>query len=92
MTIVNDDGELSEALKSSQAIALNTFGLGDVYIEKYLPGPRHIEFQILGDSEGNVVHLGERECSIQRRHQKLIEESPSTALNRSSGRKWERLR
>jgi pyruvate carboxylase subunit A len=80
MTIVNDDGELPEALKSSQAIALNTFGLCDVYIEKYLPGSRHIEFQILADSEGNIVHLGERECSIQRRHQKLIEESPSTAL------------
>jgi pyruvate carboxylase subunit A len=57
-----------------------TFGLGDVYIEKYLSNPRHIEFQILGDAAGNIIHLGERECSIQRRHQKLIEESPSTAL------------
>jgi pyruvate carboxylase subunit A len=80
MTIVNDDRELPEAFESSRAIALNTFGVCDVYIEKYLPGPRHIEFQILADSRGNVVHLGERECSIQRRHQKLIEESPSTAL------------
>jgi pyruvate carboxylase subunit A len=80
MTIVNDEADLPEALQSSRAIALNTFGLCDVYIEKYLPDPRHIEFQILADSKGNVIHLGERECSIQRRHQKLVEESPSTAL------------
>ena len=80
MTIVMNEGELRKALESSQAIAKTTFGLCDVYIEKYLSNPRHIEFQILGDSQGNVIHLGERECSIQRRHQKLIEESPSTAL------------
>jgi pyruvate carboxylase subunit A len=80
MTIVMNEGELSKALESTQAIATTTFGLADVYIEKYLSNPRHIEFQILGDSKGNVIHLGERECSIQRRHQKLIEESPSPAL------------
>ena len=80
MTIVANEAELSKALESTRAIAVTTFGIGDVYIEKYLPDPRHIEIQILGDSRGNVVHLGERECSIQRRHQKLIEESPSTAL------------
>jgi len=80
MTIVNDEGELKSAIESSQAIAKSTFGLADVYIEKYITHPRHIEFQILGDSFGNVIHLGERECSIQRRHQKLIEESPSPAL------------
>ena len=80
MTIVADEKELLKALESAQAIAKTTFGLGDVYIEKYLLHPRHIEFQILGDAHGNVIHLGERECSIQRRHQKLIEESPSTAL------------
>ena len=80
MTIVANEGELAKALKSTQAIATTTFGLCDVYIEKYLSNPRHIEFQILGDSKGNVVHLGERECSIQRRHQKLIEEAPSPAL------------
>ncbi|MBN1106231.1 MAG: acetyl-CoA carboxylase biotin carboxylase subunit [Deltaproteobacteria bacterium] len=80
MTIVANEGELAKALASTQAIAVTTFGLCDVYIEKYLTNPRHIEFQILGDSQGNVVHLGERECSIQRRHQKLIEESPSPAL------------
>ncbi len=80
MTIVSNDRELEKALESTQTIAKNTFGLSDVYIEKYLPNPRHIEFQILADSKGNVIHLGERECSIQRRHQKLIEESPSPAL------------
>ena len=80
MTIVANEGELANALKSTQAIATTTFGLCDVYIEKYLSSPRHIEFQILGDSKGNTIHLGERECSIQRRHQKLIEESPSAAV------------
>ena len=80
MTIVANEGELAKALESTQAIATTTFGLGDVYLEKYLPNPRHIEFQLLGDSKGNVIHLGERECSIQRRHQKLIEESPSAAV------------
>ena len=80
MTIVASAGELPNALKSTQAIATTTFGLCDVYIEKYLPHPRHIEFQLLGDSKGNAIHLGERECSIQRRHQKLIEESPSPAV------------
>jgi pyruvate carboxylase subunit A len=80
MTIVTNEGDLASALKSTQAIATTTFGLCDVYIEKYLSHPRHIEFQILGDSKGNAIHLGERECSIQRRHQKLIEESPSPAV------------
>jgi pyruvate carboxylase subunit A len=81
MMIANNEGELENAVKSARAIALKTFGNGEIYIEKYLVNPRHIEFQILGDSYGNVVHLCERECSIQRRHQKLIEESPSPALN-----------
>src|SRR5512139_814985 len=80
MTIVANEGELEKALESTQAIAKTTFGLCDIYIEKYLSNPRHIEFQLLGDSKGNAIHLGERECSIQRRHQKLIEESPSPAL------------
>jgi pyruvate carboxylase subunit A len=86
MTIAANEGELPKALESAQAIAVTTFGIGDVYIEKYLPDPRHIEFQILADSRGHVVHLGERECSIQRRHQKLIEESPSTALDAETRR------
>ena len=80
MTIVESEGELEKALESTQAIAATTFGIADVYIEKYLTNPRHIEFQLLGDSHGNAIHLGERECSIQRRHQKLIEESPSPAV------------
>ena len=80
MIVVQNEGELQKSLDSSQAIASNAFGIGDVYIEKYLPRARHIEVQILGDSHGNVIHLGERECSIQRRHQKLIEEAPSPAL------------
>jgi pyruvate carboxylase subunit A len=80
MTIVMNEGELAHALESTQAIATTTFGLCDIYMEKYLSNPRHIEFQLLGDSHGNAIHLGERECSIQRRHQKLIEESPSVAV------------
>jgi pyruvate carboxylase subunit A len=86
MAIAEDEGKLAGALGSAQAIALNTFGIGDVYIEKYLADPRHIEFQILADARGHVVHLGERECSIQRRHQKLIEESPSPALHAETRR------
>jgi pyruvate carboxylase subunit A len=81
MTIVDDEKALRRALESAHKIAETTFGIPDVYIEKYLPNPRHIEFQVLADSKGNAVHLGERECSIQRRHQKLIEESPSTAVS-----------
>ena len=80
MVVVDDEDGLQEALASSRAIAGSTFGLPDVYIEKYMSHPRHIEIQILADSHGNVVHLGERECSIQRRHQKLVEEAPSPAL------------
>jgi acetyl-CoA carboxylase biotin carboxylase subunit len=81
MRVVRTAGELSHALRTAQREAEAAFGNGDVYIEKYLESPRHIEFQIIGDHHGNVVHLGERECSIQRRHQKLIEEAPSPALS-----------
>ena len=80
MSIVHDEKNLAEALEATQTIASNTFGICDIYMEKYLPNPRHIEFQILADSYGNAIHLGERECSIQRRHQKLIEESPSPVV------------
>jgi pyruvate carboxylase subunit A len=80
MTVVPDEERLIEALETTRTIAANTFGRSDVYIEKYLTNPRHIEFQILADSHGNAIHLGERECSVQRRHQKLIEESPSPAV------------
>ena len=81
MRVVRSAGELANALRTATREAEAAFGNGDVYIEKYLESPRHIEFQIIGDHHGNVVHLGERECSIQRRHQKLIEEAPSPALS-----------
>jgi acetyl-CoA carboxylase, biotin carboxylase subunit len=81
MRVVRNAGELPMALKTAQREAEAAFGNGDVYVEKYLEHPRHIEFQVIGDHHGNVVHLGERECSIQRRHQKLIEEAPSPALS-----------
>jgi acetyl-CoA carboxylase biotin carboxylase subunit len=80
MRIVANAGELPHAFKTAQREAEAAFGRGDVYIEKYLNAPRHIEFQVLGDHHGNVIHLGERECSIQRRHQKLLEEAPSVAV------------
>jgi acetyl-CoA carboxylase biotin carboxylase subunit len=87
MRVVRAAGELSHAVKTAQREAEAAFGVADVYIEKYVESPRHIEFQILGDHFGSVVHLGERECSIQRRHQKLIEESPSPALSEKMRRK-----
>jgi acetyl-CoA carboxylase biotin carboxylase subunit len=80
MRMVKAPGDLPHAFKTTQREAEAAFGVGDVYIEKYLDSPRHIEFQVLGDHHGNVIHLGERECSIQRRHQKLLEESPSIAV------------
>jgi acetyl-CoA carboxylase biotin carboxylase subunit len=87
MRIVKAPGELGHAFKTAQREAEAAFGVGDVYIEKYLEAPRHIEFQILGDHHGNVIHLGERECSIQRRHQKLLEESPSMVVSDKVRRK-----
>ncbi len=81
MRVVNNDKALLEAIDAGRREAKSAFGDDTVYIEKYLKKPRHIEFQILGDNHGNVVHLFERECSIQRRYQKIIEESPSTALD-----------
>src|SRR5213592_4821231 len=87
MRVVRAPAELSHALKTAQREAEAAFGVGDVYIEKYIDSPRHIEFQVLGDHHGSVVHLGERECSIQRRHQKLLEESPSPALSEKMRRR-----
>ena len=84
MKVAWKDGELDEALKLARREAKAGFGNDAVYIEKYLARPRHIEIQILGESFGNVVHLGERDCSIHRRHQKLLEEAPSPALNAES--------
>jgi acetyl-CoA carboxylase, biotin carboxylase subunit len=80
MRVVRDQEELVAALPAAQQEALLAFNDPAVYIEKYIETARHIEIQVLGDQHGNMVHLGERECSIQRRHQKLIEESPSPAL------------
>ena len=80
MRIVRDAASLSEAIASCRREALAAFGDRTVYVEKYLSSPRHIEVQIFGDTHGNVVALGERECSLQRRHQKVIEECPSPAV------------
>jgi acetyl-CoA carboxylase biotin carboxylase subunit len=87
MRVVRNAADLPNAVKTAQREAEAAFGVGDVYIEKYIESPRHVEFQVLGDHHGTVVHLGERECSIQRRHQKLIEESPSPALSEKLRRK-----
>jgi acetyl-CoA carboxylase biotin carboxylase subunit len=76
MRIVGDERELIQMYHMAQKEALAAFGIGDIYIEKYIPLMRHIEVQILADNKGNTIHLGERDCSIQRRHQKLMEEAP----------------
>jgi len=81
MRICHNDVTLTGSFAMAQKEAEASFGNPQLYIEKYIPDPRHIEFQILADQHGNAVHLGERDCSIQRRHQKLLEESPSVALN-----------
>lgn len=81
MRIVKNDDDLEDMLNICRSEAQNFFGNPDVYMEKYIENPRHIEVQILADSYGNIVHLGERDCSIQRRHQKLIEEAPSPVIN-----------
>ena len=80
MRLVREEAELEAGFEAAASEALKAFGAGEVYLEKYLERPRHIEIQILADSFGRVVALGERECSIQRRHQKLIEEAPSVAV------------
>jgi len=80
MRIVRGEEELPALFVAAQSEAAGAFGNGDLYMEKYVEHPRHIEFQVLADQHGNVVSLGERECSIQRRHQKLLEESPSTQV------------
>ena len=81
MRIARSEEELRSAIQTAMNEAKKAFDVADVYLEKYIEDPRHVEFQILGDEHGAVVHLGERECSIQRRHQKLVEESPSLALS-----------
>src|SRR5436309_3874103 len=80
MRVAKDADEFERSFQLARSEALSAFGNGDVYVEKYLMRPRHIEFQIMGDKFGHVIHLGERDCSVQRRHQKLIEEAPSPAM------------
>jgi acetyl-CoA carboxylase biotin carboxylase subunit len=81
MKVARDPSEIEEAWRLARSEAGSAFGNPDLYMEKYLGKPRHIEIQILADNHGNVVHLGERDCSLQRRHQKVLEEAPSPALN-----------
>jgi acetyl-CoA carboxylase biotin carboxylase subunit len=80
MRVAQNSKELFSSIQAAQSEAQAAFGNSEVYLEKYIEEPRHIEIQILGDQYGNVVHLGERDCSLQRRHQKLLEEAPSSAL------------
>jgi acetyl-CoA carboxylase biotin carboxylase subunit len=81
MKVARSKEEIHEAFDTARTEAEASFGNGAVYMERYLDRPRHIEIQVLADNEGNVIHLGERDCSLQRRHQKVLEESPSPALN-----------
>ncbi|SHG04232.1 acetyl-CoA carboxylase biotin carboxylase subunit [Ornithinibacillus halophilus] len=83
MIPVFHEGELEKSIKQAKSVSSKAFSDDDIYLEKYLENPRHIEFQILADNHGNVVHLYERDCSVQRRHQKVIEESPSVGINES---------
>ncbi len=81
MRVVFEESELAKQFETARREAEGAFGNGDLYIEKFIVNPRHVEIQVLGDGKGNVIHFGERECSIQRRHQKLLEESPSPIVD-----------
>jgi len=81
MQVIENESVLEEKLTQARNEAMHAFGDDTMYMEKYLPSPRHIEVQIFGDGQGNAIHLGERDCSLQRRHQKVLEEAPSPALN-----------
>jgi len=93
MRVIRVESELETLFNSAQTEAAAAFGNGNLYMEKFIERPRHIEFQVLGDEQGRIISLGERECSIQRRHQKLLEEAPSTQmteeLRRQIGKKLE---
>src|SRR3989442_504022 len=80
--VVRNDQELLSQMEVARREALSSFGNGEIFLEKYIERPHHIEFQILADKHGNIIHLGERDCSIQRRHQKLIEIAPSLVLDK----------
>ena len=86
MKVVEDEAHLESAMMQAASEAKAAFGDATVYMEKYLGDPRHIEFQVFGDGEGKAIHLGERDCSIQRRHQKVIEEAPSPVISRRAAR------
>lgn len=87
MRVVEKESEIEKAYWSAESEAMTAFGDGTMYMEKYIQNPRHIEVQVIGDSFGNIVHIGERDCSMQRRHQKLIEESPAILLNEKTRKK-----
>jgi len=87
MRLAHNEHNLKEALETARMEAGASFGNDEIYIEKYIEEPRHIEIQILGDEHGNIIHLGERDCSLQRRNQKLLEEAPSTLLDENMRRK-----
>lgn len=87
MRVVEKESELEKAYWSAESEAMTAFGDGTMYMEKYIQNPRHIEVQVIGDSFGNIVHIGERDCSMQRRHQKLIEESPAILLDDKTRKK-----
>ena len=87
MRIALNDQEAIEGFKLSKEEAISSFGDGRIFIEKYIEDPRHIEFQILGDEHGNYVYVPERECSVQRRNQKVIEEAPSSAMDEATRHK-----
>jgi pyruvate carboxylase subunit A len=81
MRVARDEAELRDSLEAAQSTAQRAFGNATVFLERYVDSPRHIEIQVLADTHGNIVHLGERECSIQRRHQKILEEAPSPTID-----------
>src|ERR1022692_2265045 len=87
MRLVQSPGELHSAYENARSEAQRSFGDNEVYLEKYITNPRHVEMQIFGDEHGNIVYLGERECSVQRRHQKVMEESPSTIVDEDMRRR-----
>ena len=87
MRIAHNDAEVAEGFARARSEAKCSFGDDRVFIEKFIENPRHIEIQVLGDKHGNVIHLGERECSIQRRNQKVVEEAPSPLLDEATRKK-----
>src|SRR5579859_7483189 len=87
MRLVSKSSELKSSFETAQSEALRSFNDGEIYVEKFIENPRHIEIQVLGDEHGNVVYLGERECSVQRRHQKVIEEAPSPIVDEGMRRR-----